>query len=57
MRFFGRRNTQIIGFIALAILYFVIGISFKQLEELPELFIVLYPLQDPTLYSNSADTD
>jgi len=42
--FFARRNTQIIGFIALALLYFIIGISFKQLEDLPGLFIVLYGL-------------
>lgn len=40
--FFGRRNTQIIGFIALGITYIIMGAFYKQLVKQSWLFIVIY---------------
>lgn len=38
----GRKNMQMLGFGALALLYVVMGVFFVQLRAVPWLFIVLY---------------
>eukprot|EP01102_Stenamoeba_stenopodia_P009124 TRINITY_DN2674_c0_g1_i1.p1 TRINITY_DN2674_c0_g1~~TRINITY_DN2674_c0_g1_i1.p1 ORF type:complete len:309 (+),score=59.62 TRINITY_DN2674_c0_g1_i1:696-1622(+) len=41
---FGRRNTQLLGFGTLALNYLVIAIGYKDLEDIPWLFMLLYGL-------------